>query len=132
MKVWGVSEADIRAAVSEARLAVWDDYQGRGIVPEGRGLLVRLVVDPTQPRDEEGLLPFQKRGQPYRGYQGRRTPYVTWEGHREFMRILFRDHPEAKLKSALATYNGRKDFWAKHPATRGGWPSVNPGFGIRR
>jgi hypothetical protein len=132
MKVWGVSEADIRAAVSEASLAVWNDYQSagglhiNGIRKDGRGLLVRLAVDPLQPRNEAGELPWQKRG-----HNGRRLPYVTWEGHREFMRILFRDHPEAKVKSAIATYDGRKEFWRKHPATKGDWPA-SPYYGVRR
>lgn len=132
MKVWGVSEADIRAAVKEADLTVWNDYVSaggvhvRGIVPKGRALLVRLAVDPTKPRDQTGLLPWQKRG-----YGGRRLPYVTWEGHREFMRILFRDHPEARILSAIADYKGRADFWAKHPSTKDAWTTGATGFGVR-
>lgn len=128
MRIHGVSEADIRKAVAEARLSVWGDYpQNRdwqdrslpwsgGIYAVGTGLRVRLGVDRTQPRDENGLLPFQKLG-----YRGRRLPYVTWEGHREFMRVIFRDHPEARIKTALADYHGRAEFWAKHPETRTAW-----------
>ena len=120
MQVWGVSEADIRAAVGEARLVVFNDYgypRWSGIGKKGRSLTVRLGVDRTQPRDPEGLLPFQKRG-----HRGRRLPYVTWEGHREFMRILFRDHPDARVKSAVADYKGRAEFWRLHPSTKGRWP----------
>ena len=37
------------------------------------------------------------------------------------MRIVFRDFPEARIKSAIADYKGRDDFWVKHPETRGKW-----------
>jgi hypothetical protein len=122
VKIWGVSEAAIVAAVSEAGLTVWGDWRQDGshrLDREGRALHVRLCVDKTKPRDEAGLLPFQKRGRDFPGRRGRRTPYVTWEGHREFMRLIFRDHPEARIKSAVADYRGREEFWAKHPETRG-------------
>jgi|SRR5215831_2313280 len=131
MQIWGVSEADIRAAVSEARLAVWNDYgypRWSGIGQKGKALSVRLAVDRLQPRDEAGLLPYQKRGRGQLRWidgrlveigHGKRLPYVTWEGHREFMRIIFRDYPEARIKTAIADYRGRADFWQKHPETRG-------------
>ena len=121
MKVWGLTEAELRSAVKEAGLVPWDDtYGSLGLTREGLALRVRLCVDRTQPRDEDGLLPFQARSR-----DGRRLPYVTWEGHREFMRIVFRDHPEARIKSAVADYKNRADFWAKHPATKDRWPNVN-------
>jgi hypothetical protein len=133
MKVWGVPEEAIRAAVSEAGLTVWGDWRQDGshrLDKEGNALHVRLCVDKTQPRtqdmeleSENGLLPFQKRGRSFGGKLGRRTPYVTWEGHREFMRIVFRDYPEARIKSAIADYRGREDFDVKHPQTRGLWNS---------
>lgn len=120
MKVWGLSEAQIRAALKEARLTPWGEgYLGTGgIYEDGRALRVRLCVDRTQPRDENGLLPWQKTG-----YRGRKTPYVTWEGHREFMRICFRMNGSARIKSAIADYKGRDDFKEKHPSTRGMWNS---------
>ena len=96
------------------------------LAKEGRALHVRLCVDKTKPRDEAGLLPWQKRGRDFPGRRGRRLPYVTWEGHREFMRIVFRDHPEARIKSAIADYRGRDDFWVKHPETKGRWNG--PGY----
>jgi len=125
MRIHGVSEAAIRSAVAESKLSVFGDYpQGGdrslpwsgGIYAVGTGLRVRLAVDRTQPRDASNLLPWQKVG-----FRGRRLPYVTWEGHREFMRIIFRDFPEARIKTALADYRGRDDFWTKHPETRTAW-----------
>ena len=124
MKVWGVTEGELRAAASEAGVAIHNDYFGHGIEADGRALRFRLNVDRSQPRDENGNLPFQRIG-----YRGRRIAAVSWEGHREFMRILFRDHPEARLKSAVADYRGRDDFWVKHPETRGKWGERSfPGF----
>ncbi len=120
MLIWGLSDAEIREAAAEAGVVLWDDTYGIAVARKGKALSVRLAVDRTAPRNEEGLLPFQARSR-----QGRRMPYVTWEGHREFMRIVFRDHPEARIKSAVADYRGREDFWAKHPATRGLWPNSN-------
>jgi len=125
MRIHGVSEADIRKAIAESKLSVWGDYPqagdrslpwSGGVYKVGTGLRVRLAVDRTQPRDENGLLPWQKVG-----YRNRRLPYVTWEGHREFMRLIFRDFPEARIKTALADYRGRDDFWTKHPETRTAW-----------
>jgi len=115
MLIWHLSEAEIREAARLSRLAIWNDRYGwqGGIHPRGKALSVRLCVDETQPRDEERLLPFQKRS-----YHGRRLPYVTWEGHREFMRQAFKINPDARIKSALADYRGFADFLAKHPATR--------------
>ena len=127
VKIWGLTEGEIKAAVSEAGLTVWGDWTGKGhLAKEGRALHVRLCVDKTKPRDEAGLLPWQKRGRDFPGRRGRRLPYVTWEGHREFMRIVFRDHPEARIKSAIADYRGRDDFWVKHPETKGRWNG--PGY----
>lgn len=116
MKVWGLSEAQIRQAVSEAGLTIWGDWAGNGLYSDGKAIRVRLCIDRTQPRDEAGLAPFQSVSR-----QGRRLPYVTWEGHREFMRIVFRMNGEARIKSAIADYKGREDFWASHPSTRGMW-----------
>jgi hypothetical protein len=127
VKVWGVREAEIRAAASEAGLAIYNEWGNRsGITKDGNALRFRLKVDPTKPRDENGMLPFQARGRSWGDRRGRRLPSVTWEGHREFMRILFRDHPDARLKSAIADYKGRADFWAKHPETKGKWSG--PGY----
>ena len=124
VKIWGLTEGEIRAAAKEARVSLWNDWAGYGVEVRGKALTCRLCVDTTQERDENGLLPFQKVGRPHPvSRRGRRLPYVTWEGHREFMRVVFRDHPEARIKSAVADYRGRDEFWAKHPSTKGQWVS---------
>lgn len=52
-----------------------------------------------------------------RAASGRRLNAATWEAHREVMRQLFAEYPEAHIKSALATYRGREDFERSHEAT---------------
>jgi len=118
VKIWGLTEGEIKECVKLAGLTVWGDWTGEGeLAREGRALHVRLCVDKNGPRTN-GLLPFQKLG-----YRGRKTPYVTWEGHREFMLVVFERFPDARIKSAIADYKGRDDFFVKHPHTRGMWSS---------
>lgn len=48
---------------------------------------------------------------------GRHTIAATWEAHRDVMTELFNQHPEAKLVSCRAKYNGKADFEAKFAET---------------
>jgi hypothetical protein len=120
VKIWGLTEGEIRECVKLSGLAIWSDWSGHGVTKNGNALSLRLCVDTTQPRTN-GLLPFQKRARSLGGRQGRRLPYVTWEGHREFMLVVFERYPEARIKSAIADYKGREEFLAKHPQTKGLW-----------
>ncbi len=52
-----------------------------------------------------------------RSSSGRHMPKASWEAHRDVMEALFDADPHATLKTALATYRGRKDFHMKFPAT---------------
>lgn len=52
-----------------------------------------------------------------RNHTGRRVAAVCWHGHRAFMEALFNSVPHARLKSMVADYNGRLEFWAQHDAT---------------
>ena len=123
MKVWGVTEGDIREIATLCGVAIHGDWGGQGITKDGNALRCRLKVDPTQPRTN-GLLPFQRTG-----YHGRRLPAVSWEGHREFMLVVFERFPEARIKSAIADYKGRAEFFRLHPETRGMWGERSfPGF----
>lgn len=52
-----------------------------------------------------------------RNANGRRMCKASWEAHRDVMEALFDADPHAVLKTALATYRGRKDFHLKFPDT---------------
>lgn len=39
---------------------------------------------------------------------------LCWHGHRDFMRAMFVEYPDAVLKSAFITYQGRDDFERRH------------------
>ena len=124
MKVWGLTEGEIRECVKLSGLSIWGDgYRPSPLRKEGKALHVRLCVDRSAERTND-LLPFQRRG-----FRGRRLPYVTWEGHREFMLCVFERFPEARIKSAVADYKGRSEFFRLHPETRGKFGERSfPGF----
>jgi hypothetical protein len=49
--------------------------------------------------------------------QQRRIASACWHAHRDFMREVFTINPSAKIKTALATYDGKRDFERKFPRT---------------
>ena len=126
MRIWGVSEADIRESAAEVGLVIFNDYRHDGVRPVGRGFDCRLGVDMHQPRDEAGYLPFQRLGM-----QGRRLPYVCWHGHKRFMLAIFDRNPDAKIRTALAVYHGKQDFWKKHRDTFGRGNDYHLAYGQR-
>ena len=50
---------------------------------------------------------------------GRHMRKASWEAHRDVLVALFDVDPDATIKTALATYYGRKDFHDKFPSTGG-------------
>lgn len=46
---------------------------------------------------------------------GRRKWAISYEGHYVFMEAIFNRFPEAKLRSALAKYNGQDEFYRFAP-----------------
>ena len=52
-----------------------------------------------------------------RAASGRHMRKASWEAHRDIMEALFDADPQATIKTALATYKGRKDFHLQFPAT---------------
>lgn len=48
---------------------------------------------------------------------GRRINSANWEAHRVFMEHLFGLEPDARLKTAVADYQGKADFLAKFDDT---------------
>jgi hypothetical protein len=52
-----------------------------------------------------------------RSAAGVRMVAACWHAHKDVMAALFERYPAARLVSALATYQGRADFEAKHEDT---------------
>jgi hypothetical protein len=48
---------------------------------------------------------------------GRHMRKASWEAHRDVLTALFDADPDATVKTALATYRGRKHFHDSFPAT---------------
>lgn len=113
MKVWGVSEEEIRAAAHATGLRIYQDWRGLGISRDGRALRFRLRLD-TDSRREDGSLLYQRVSQS-RG--GRRVASVCWHGHRDFMARIFGTNPDARIKTALADYRGVADFIRTYATT---------------
>ena len=103
MIVYGVTLRELAEAVD---LVSREAYAGNVIYnrsPErsGRGYRFTLRV-----ADSSG--PGAKRGQ-----SGRRTVSACWHVHYAIMFAIFRLCPEARIKSAIADYKGRVEFYRK-------------------
>lgn len=63
-------------------------------------------------------------GERYRrlSHMGKKVAAVCWHGHREFMLNLFTYEPNAKLVTAMATYDGVDEFCFK--ATDTGFKNI--------
>lgn len=61
--------------------------------------------------------PGARVGVSYSGEPGRRINAACWHVHRDFLREIFDINPDAKVVSALATYDGQADFESKFPGT---------------
>ena len=46
-----------------------------------------------------------------------RSINASWEAHRDFLRCLFELDPQAVVKTRMARYVGRDDFYSKFPRT---------------
>lgn len=49
---------------------------------------------------------------------GRRGPYACWHAYRDVLVMLFEAHPDAKVKTALAVYDGAEGFRRDYPETK--------------
>lgn len=107
MKAYGVTTSDI-AQVTE--LVSANSYEGNLItnrLENGPGNAVTFT-----------LRVRSSRGKGHRfSTSGRRMVSACWHAHRDVMIVLFNQHPDMKLVSALATYNGRSEFMREFPDT---------------
>jgi hypothetical protein len=101
MYIKNVSASDIgQALLDVANLGESPDHNltTRRLDPTAQGVNVTLRV-----ANSAGL--YAKRG-----YSGRRTVAACYHGHYEFMAALFRNRPNAKIRSAMATFDGVGEF----------------------
>lgn len=103
----GVTLEDLQTAADAAEVVLYNV----GPNPRGRGISFMLRPGPDTPE-------HRRR----RGHRGRRLWAVTWDTHWDFFVALFDRVPDARVRSALATYNGRASFYATAPGTLNrGW-----------
>src|SRR5690606_19018612 len=77
------------------------------------------IVRQTNRKGTAWQLTLRPAGDRYyrRGHSGRRIWAVCWHGHRDFFRALFERAPNAKVRTVVASYDGREDFERTHSIT---------------
>jgi hypothetical protein len=119
MKVIGLTLAQVHdiAAKVGVRVATRNNYGSapsekvrRDGKPESRFTL-RAVYFNGYP------VPYRRLSIPYRGKERTISGILCWHGHRDFMREMFAQYPEAVLESAIAKYEGREGFERDYPET---------------
>lgn len=96
-----------RAQLNEA-IAVNSNLAFNRCDPEGRGFRVTLRV-----KSSKGDFHRRAASNPFTEAQGRRMVAVCYHGHYAFMRRLFELAPDVVICSAMATFNGAKEFEEK-------------------
>lgn len=152
MKVWNVTEQDIREAAEASSVAIWGDYHrgspwapSGGIMRDGRALNFRLALTDKRvregfeerERDDEGRFIGKRRLYPLvwqrasvgsvSGWQegDRRIASVCWHGHYAFMRYLLALRPDARIKTGrfgANDYHGLEGF--KEYAIESGYHNI--------
>jgi hypothetical protein len=138
MKVWNVTEKDIRAAAEAAGVTIFSDWRRGGVERAGKTerapLKFRLALGSQRAqegheereRNEAGKLKpaklhpiiWQRRtASVWSADSERRVAAVCWHGHYSFMRHLLALHPDARIKSAIGDYRGLAGFLATAPET---------------
>lgn len=106
MKIKGINESDLRAAVHDASEAL---YNGN-------------ITFRREP-EKEGNFLFFTLAVKWCGGRGahhtaqRRTAAACWHAHRDVMRAIFKRAPAALLVTALARYEGSEGFEHEFPYT---------------
>jgi len=107
MKVWTkLSPDDIRRIAHDVGIRIHSDWGGHGISKDGRAWNFRLALGDEK---REGYRKYNRTSASM-FHEGRKVAAVCWHGHRDFMRALYAEDPEARIKSAVADYRGRQDF----------------------
>jgi hypothetical protein len=96
-----LSEADWKAAIAQISAALYDD---------------NITIHPNRVGISLWAVDHKGKGA-RRSPSGRRLHNACWHVHRDVLRLLFERHPQAKIRTGLATYIGREGFERDYPAT---------------
>jgi hypothetical protein len=105
MKLYGVTAEQLQVCLSETNKAYKGNLQFNYVEPHRNHVQFTMRV-----RNSHG------KGARL-GHTGRHIVAACWHGHRDLMRAIFEKHPNARLVSAQAVYNGKSDFLNKFEST---------------
>jgi hypothetical protein len=118
MRIKGISEQDLRAAVKTAGAEFYDNNLTFNRHPEKDGNWLHFTL---RVHDSKG--PGAGRSASHFN-RGRRLISACWHAHRDVMRAIFKLAPDALLITALARYEGTDGFEHEFPMT--GTQNVGP------
>lgn len=52
-----------------------------------------------------------------RSWSGRRGPYACWHAYRDVLREIFKEYPNATVRTSMARYDGAAGFEREYPGT---------------
>jgi len=108
MKIKGISEAGLRAALAEASAKLYADNLQFNREPEKKGNFLHFTLR---------VKDCHKIGAARASTSNRRLVAACWHAHRDVMRAIFRRTPDALLVTALARYEGAAGFEHEFPYT---------------
>lgn len=50
-------------------------------------------------------------------WSGRHIPAACWHAYRDVLEAVFEEYPDARIRTAMATYKGRQGFRENYPGT---------------
>lgn len=110
MKIWGLTKEELTQALLEA-----DRQYGHNVrfkrFPTKDGRAYRLTITVFDSHRPGSRRSFNSEG----GI--RRVAAACWHAHRDFMRMVFRANPDARIQTMLADYRGSENFEAFFPVT---------------
>ena len=106
MRVKGITEHALRDAVDQANFDYDNNIKFKR-EPERIGNFLHFTLSVNDSSAIGGRI----------SHSGRRVAALCWHGHRDVMRIIFEEHPEALLITAFARYEGLEGFMENYPDT---------------
>lgn len=113
MRILRVSEHDIRHAVALANLHYEGNLEVDNLEPitqDGKSFQVKLRVKSSRGAGAHHSAPNGWR-------DGRRTVALCWHAYRDVLTELFSLKPDAKVRTAMARYDGMTGFIDRYPET---------------